>query len=92
MMPDDAVLTWTVDANSRFEAMTKYYEHMDWGTYTTPFPDLDTQTYAEWGFESEWRRTPALALVRKAWARTDQRICTAPNRGGCVGRVEANDA
>ena len=52
-MPDDAVLTWTVDADSHFEAMTKYYEHMDWGTYTTPWPDLDTQTYAEWGFESE---------------------------------------
>lgn len=53
MMPDDAVLTWTVDADSHFEAMTKYYEHMDWGTYTTPWPHLDTQTYAEWGFESE---------------------------------------
>ena len=31
--------------------MTKYYDHMGWGTYTTQSPDIDKQTYAEWGFE-----------------------------------------
>ena len=30
-----AKLTWTVEASSHFEAMTKYYQHMDWGAYTT---------------------------------------------------------
>jgi hypothetical protein len=58
LMPDDAALTWTVDADSHFEAMTKYHEHMGWGTYTTQYPEIDKQTYVEWGFEGEWCRMP----------------------------------
>ena len=34
MLPS-ARLTWTVEARSHFEAMTKYYEHMNWEPYTT---------------------------------------------------------
>jgi hypothetical protein len=37
---------WTVKAESHFDAMRKYYEHMEWGEYTTehawdhePYPD-----------------------------------------------------
>ncbi len=44
-------LVWTVEAASHFEAMTKYYAHMGWGEYTTDFPDIDKQTYAERGWE-----------------------------------------
>jgi hypothetical protein len=49
-LPVDAILTWTVEAGSHFEAMTLYYEHMGWGEYTTEFP-VDEQTYAERGWE-----------------------------------------
>ncbi len=47
----DAKLTWTVEASSHFEAMTLYYAYMGWGVYTTDSPDIDKQTYAEWGYE-----------------------------------------
>jgi hypothetical protein len=40
---------WTVEANSHFDAMTRYYEFMDWGEYVTDFPELDKKPYA---FES----------------------------------------
>jgi hypothetical protein len=37
---------WTVEGASHFDAMTKYYEHMGWGRYTTehawhyePYPE-----------------------------------------------------
>jgi hypothetical protein len=43
--------TWTVDADSHFEALTRYYEHQGWGTYTTDFPEADKQTYRERGWE-----------------------------------------
>lgn len=33
-------LIWTVEADSYFEAMTKYYEFMDWGEYKIP-PDWE---------------------------------------------------
>lgn len=46
-----ARLVWTAEAKSHFEAMTLYYEHMGWGTYTTAFPDVDRQSYAELGWE-----------------------------------------
>lgn len=46
-----ARVTWTVEADSHFEAMTAYYEHQGWGTYTTDFPDTDTQTYRARGWE-----------------------------------------
>ena len=31
----EAKLVWTAEAGSHFEAMTKYYEHMGWGVYTS---------------------------------------------------------
>ncbi len=37
MMDSGAELIWTVDANSHLEAMTKYYEFMDWGAYKSEF-------------------------------------------------------
>lgn len=30
-------VTWTTEAGSHFEAMTKYYAHLGWGEYTTEF-------------------------------------------------------
>jgi hypothetical protein len=51
MLTSRARLTWTVEAESHFEAMTKYYEHQDWGTYSTDYPEMDRQTYAERGWE-----------------------------------------
>ena len=51
MLSPSARLTWTVDADSHFEAMTLYYEHQGWGVYTTDFPDVDTQSYRERGWE-----------------------------------------
>lgn len=35
LLSPSACLTWTVDADSHFDAMTLYYEHMGWGTHTT---------------------------------------------------------
>lgn len=31
--PPDSVLVWTIEADSYDEAMSLYYEHMDWGQY-----------------------------------------------------------
>lgn len=45
-----AQLTWTVEAESHFEAMTLYYAHQGWGTYTTD-QEWDFKTYAEHGWE-----------------------------------------
>ena len=44
-------LVWTFDADSYFEAMTKYYEYMGWGDYHTDYPEHDKKTYAELGWE-----------------------------------------
>ena len=33
MFRHQARLTWTVEADSHFEAMTRYYEHQGWGVY-----------------------------------------------------------
>ena len=44
LMTADATLTWTVTANSHFEAMTKYYSFMGWGAYTTDH-DWDYHPY-----------------------------------------------
>ena len=35
LLPAGSKLVWTVEAGSHFEAMTKYYRHKGWGTYTT---------------------------------------------------------
>jgi hypothetical protein len=31
--------------------MNKYYQHMDWGEYRSDFPEEDTKTYKELGWE-----------------------------------------
>lgn len=46
-----AELVWKVEADSHFEAMTKYYEFMDWGSYKTDFKD-DKKPYSK-----EWIKT-----------------------------------
>lgn len=33
LLSPDAKLIWTVEAESQFEAMTKYYAFMNWGEY-----------------------------------------------------------
>ena len=45
-LPENAQLVWSVWARSHAEAMTRYYERQEWGTYTTdqaqdvePYPD-----------------------------------------------------
>jgi hypothetical protein len=50
-MDSNAKLIWTVEADSHFEAMTKYYKFMDWGEYKTEFKQ-DKEAYPE-----EWVRT-----------------------------------
>jgi len=47
LLEPGARLTWTVNADSHFEAMTKYYEHMVWGTYKSDFPEIDSQPYVQ---------------------------------------------
>jgi len=42
---------WEVEAESYFEAMTKYYAHMKWGEYVTDFPEQDKMSYRELGWE-----------------------------------------
>jgi hypothetical protein len=51
LLPEDVELTWTVDARSHDEAMTLYYEHMGWGTYSSAFPEFDKQLYTERGWQ-----------------------------------------
>ena len=51
LMDSDAKLIWIVEADSHFEAMTKYYEYMGWGEYTTEF-EQDKEPYSE-----EWIKT-----------------------------------
>ncbi len=43
----DAKLVWTCEAESAFEAMTKYYEHQGWGTYTSDYEELDRRPYLD---------------------------------------------
>jgi len=51
LLSPTARLVWTVEAESHFEAMTRYYRHMGWGVYATDHPEADNQTYAERGWE-----------------------------------------
>ena len=37
LLSKDAKLIWTCEAESHFEAMTKYYEYMGYGEYTSDF-------------------------------------------------------
>ena len=41
-----ASLVWTVEADSHFEAMSRYYEFMGWGEYKTDHEE-DRQPYAD---------------------------------------------
>jgi hypothetical protein len=50
LLSPSARLTWTVEAASHFEAMTRYYEHQGWGAYATD-QEWDMKTYAEHGWE-----------------------------------------
>ena len=51
MIDSKAKLIWTVEANCHFEAMTKYYEFMNWDEYKTEFEE-DKKPYSD-----EWVRT-----------------------------------
>lgn len=50
LLSPSARLTWTVEAESHFHAMTLYHEHMGWGTYMTD-QESDRRTHAEHGWE-----------------------------------------
>ncbi len=50
MLSDSARLTWTVEAASHFEAMTLYYAHQGWGSYSSD-QEWDSKSYAEYGWE-----------------------------------------
>ena len=49
-----ARMVWTVEAPSHYEAMTLYYNHQGWGTYTTD-QAWDRQTYESIGWELDGR-------------------------------------
>ena len=51
LIEEGSRLIWTCEANSHFEAMTKYYEYRSWGVYTSDHPEQDKQTYKELGWE-----------------------------------------
>jgi hypothetical protein len=44
-------LVWTCDADSHLEALKKYYTFRNWGEYQTDFPEQDSKTYKEMGWE-----------------------------------------
>ena len=46
----DGKIVWTCEAKSHFEAMTKYYEYMNWGEYETDVENFK-ETYSDWGWE-----------------------------------------
>ena len=54
LLPDEATIIWTVEAKSHHEAMTKYYEYMNWGEYSSDFPQ-DKEL-----FPTEWETTQQL--------------------------------
>jgi hypothetical protein len=45
-----ARLVSTIEAENHFEAMTRYYEQLGWGVYTTDYPEADRQSYADRGW------------------------------------------
>lgn len=47
LLDPGARLVWTVEADCYFDAMTQYYEYMDWGPYRSDFPEIDKQRYSE---------------------------------------------
>ncbi|WP_338525235.1 hypothetical protein NUH87_06225 [Pseudomonas batumici] len=52
LLPEGSKLVWEVEAESYFEAMTRYYSYMDWGEYQTDFPEQDKMSYRELGWDS----------------------------------------
>jgi hypothetical protein len=50
LLSANSKLIWMVEADSHFEAMTKYYSFMAWGEYQTDFPEQDQISYAELGW------------------------------------------
>ena len=51
LLSPNSQLIWSVEADSYFEAMTKYYSFMEWGEYRTDFPEHDQMSYAEHGWD-----------------------------------------
>ena len=51
LLSANSQLIWTVEADSYFEAMTKYYSLMESGEYRTDFRDHDQMSYAELGWD-----------------------------------------
>ncbi|KPH91296.1 hypothetical protein AMS58_21110 [Pseudoalteromonas porphyrae] len=51
LLEPNSKLVWSCEAESHFEAMTKYYKYMGWGKYTTDYPEHDKKTYKELGWE-----------------------------------------
>ena len=52
LLHSEAKLIWEVEADSYFEAMTRYYSHMAWGKYQSDFPEQDNTPYRELGWEA----------------------------------------
>lgn len=50
LLEPNSSLIWTCEAESHFEAMTKYYEYMNWGKYQSSFPEEDNMSYKDLGF------------------------------------------
>jgi lauroyl/myristoyl acyltransferase len=46
LLEPGARLVWTTMASSHFEAMTRYYAHRKWGTYTTMY-EQDHDPYTD---------------------------------------------
>jgi hypothetical protein len=45
LLPKGSTLETVFEANSHFEAMTKYYEYRGYGVYRSNFPNLDKAPY-----------------------------------------------
>lgn len=51
MLTTGARLVWEVEASCHLDAMSKYYQYMNWGEYTTQFPQQDAITYESLGWQ-----------------------------------------
>lgn len=76
LLSSSARLVWTVKAASHFEAMTRYFEHQGWGTYTSD-NEWDKKTYAELGWEIDGQpvmEPSQVALLTRNLRRSDDRL------------------
>ena len=48
LMPRGSKLIWTVEAESHFDAMTKYYAFMGWGAYAADDATVHAPYPEEW--------------------------------------------